>query len=46
MVYKIINSFQDINWIQIGRSNEPRLSNCLHLNLKLCGILEYIRVIL
>ena len=35
-IQNIINSFQDINWIQIGRSNEPRLSNCLHfLNLKL-----------
>ena len=32
----IINSFPNINWIQIGRSNEPKLSNCLHyFNLKL-----------
>ncbi len=35
-IQNIINSFQDINWIQIGKSHEPRLSNCLHfLNLKL-----------
>lgn len=28
---KIIDSFQDINWVQIGTSNEPKLRSCKHL---------------
>ena len=28
---KIIDSFPEINWIQIGTLNEPRLKNCKHI---------------
>ena len=32
----IVNHFKKINWIQIGKSNEPKLKNCTHLmNLNL-----------
>lgn len=32
----IINHFKKINWIQIGKSDEPKLKNCTHLlNLNL-----------
>ena len=33
---KIVNHFKKINWIQIGKSDEPKLKNCTHLlNLNL-----------
>ena len=32
----IVNHFKKINWIQIGKSDEPKLKNCTHLlNLNL-----------
>ena len=28
---KIVDSFQEVNWFQIGTSNEPKLKNCKYL---------------
>ena len=28
---KIVDSFQGVNWFQIGTSNEPKLKNCKYL---------------
>ena len=40
----IVNHFKKINWIQIGKSNEPKLKNCtylLNLNLRELAYVVY-----
>ena len=43
-IQNIIYSFPKINWIQIGKSNEPKLTNCSHffdLNFRKLAYLVY-----